>query len=134
MPTHHRTHVLAGPVLLYDGDCAFCKTWVSRLQRLDLAGAVRCVPSSERWEIEGLPPISDAELDRAMHLVTADGKILVGARSIPEIVRHLPRYRWLRAVFAMPGVPHVADGVYWAIAKRRHRLGCGSGRCRIGHT
>jgi predicted DCC family thiol-disulfide oxidoreductase YuxK len=69
-----------------------------------------------------------------MHLVTAEGKVLVGARSVPEILRHLPRYRWLRAVFAVPGVPFLADRVYWAIAKRRHRLGCGSERCRIGRT
>jgi len=134
VPAHHRSHVLAGPVLLYDGDCAFCRTWVLRLERLDRAGAVRCVPSAERWEIDGLPSISDADLDRAMHLVTAEGKILVGARSLPEILRHLPHYGWLRGMFAVPGVPSVADGVYWAIAKRRHRLGCGSNRCRIGQT
>lgn len=134
MPAHHRSRVLAGPVLLYDGDCAFCRTWVSRLERIDRAGAISCIPAAQRRQIEGLPPISDADLDRAMHLVTADGEILVGARSVPEILRHIPRWRWLRGVFAVPGVPSAADRVYSAVAKRRHRLGCGSDRCRMGQT
>lgn len=134
MPAQHRSPVLAGPVLLYDGDCAFCRTWVSRLERLDRAGAIRCIPAARRGQIEGLPPIGDADLDRAMHLVTADGQILVGARSVPEILRHLPHWRWLRGVFAIPGVLSAADRVYFAVAKRRHRFGCGSDRCRMGQT
>lgn len=120
----------SSPVLLYDGDCAFCRAWVARLRRWDRAGRVRCVPARERGALPELPPIADAELDRAVHLVTPDGRVHVGSRALPELLRHLPGGRWIRPLLLLPGVPALADRAYAGVARRRHRLGCGSGRCR----
>jgi predicted DCC family thiol-disulfide oxidoreductase YuxK len=126
--------VLTGPVLLYDGDCAFCRGWVARLSRWDHTRAIRCLPAAERRQVEGLPPISDEELNRAMHLVTPEGTTYVGAGAVARLMDYLPRLRWLGPVLRLPGIRWLSDKVYCAIARRRHRFGCGSERCRIGES
>ncbi len=73
--------MLSRPVLLYDGDCGFCRRWVSRLQRWDRQKAIEYVAAADRGAVVGLPPLSDAALDRAMHLVTRDGRVYPAAAS-----------------------------------------------------
>lgn len=122
--------MLSRPVLLFDGGCGFCRKWVARLARWDRAGRIELVPSEERSAIAGLPHIDDTELDRAMHLVTPDGRVYRGARSVPPLLRYLPGGMVLRPLFSIPGVRPIADRLYERIAANRHRLGCGGTACR----
>jgi predicted DCC family thiol-disulfide oxidoreductase YuxK len=121
--------VLTRPVLLYDGDCGFCLTWVRRLTRWDTRHAIDYVPSRDRGKVSGLPAISDEPLDRAMHLVLPNGEVHAGARALPHILPLLPGGRLLASLLQLPGAPSLADKVYAWIAARRHRLGC-SPTCR----
>lgn len=116
--------MLTGPVLVYDGDCGFCRRWVDRLRRMDREGRILCVAAAERDQVAGLPDLDPVALARAMHLVLPDGAVRTGARAVPVILRLLPRWRWGTWVFAVPGVPWVADRVYEWVATRRHRFGC----------
>ena len=59
-----------------------------------------------------------------MHLAMPDGRVLAGGRAVPEILRLLPRGRWVAWVFRLPGVAWVTDRVYAWVAARRHTLGC----------
>jgi predicted DCC family thiol-disulfide oxidoreductase YuxK len=124
--------MLSGPVLLYDGDCAFCRTWVARLARCDGAGRIDCVPADQRDRISGLPQLDAADLNRAVHLVTADGTVYRGADAFARVVDYFPRWRLLGPLLRLPGVRWASHRVYSAIAARRHRFGCGSDHCRIG--
>ncbi len=124
--------MLSHHVLLYDGDCDFCRYWVSWLARRDRGSHILLLPASERRSLPALPDISDEALDQAMHLVTPEGVVLAGATAIPELLRQLDRWRWLAPLFRVPGVRQLADRVYSMVARRRHRFGCGSERCRIG--
>lgn len=82
-----------------------------------------------RAEVPELPAISDEALNRAMHLVTPDGRVYRGGRAVPQILRYVPGGFLLRPFFWIPGVPAVTDRVYDYIAARRHSLGCGSDSC-----
>jgi predicted DCC family thiol-disulfide oxidoreductase YuxK len=121
--------VLTRPVLLYDGDCTFCRRWVRRLRRADREGRIVLLPAAEQARVPGLPPFDPAALQRAMHLILPDGTVLTGARAAPAILRLLPRGKAIAWLLAMPGVRWVADRIYGWIAARRHRFGCGPGRC-----
>ena len=121
--------MLNAPVLLFDGGCGFCRTWVNRLARWDRRGRIRLVPSQARATVEGLPPIDDEALNRAMHLVTPDGRIHRGARSLPALLRYLPGGALIRPLLFIPGVLPIADRIYDRIAANRHRLGCGGDSC-----
>jgi lipase maturation factor 1 len=119
------------PVLLYDGECAFCREWVRRLQRWDRRRAIEFLASQERGRADWLPPLSDAALDRAMHLVLPDGRVYPGARALPALLPLLPAGALLALLLRFPGAQALADRAYAWIASRRHRLGCGSGKCGI---
>jgi predicted DCC family thiol-disulfide oxidoreductase YuxK len=121
--------VLSRPVLLYDGDCGFCRRWVRRLQRWDRDGAIDYVAAADRGAVTGLPPLSDAALDRAMHLVTRDGRVYAGARALPPMLPLLPGGRILVPLMRVPGVQPLADRIYAWVAARRHRFGCGPTTC-----
>ena len=121
--------MLNGPILLYDGNCGFCRRWVTRLRRMDRKGRIRFLPAAERATVAGLPPITDAALDRAMHLVLPDGTVLPGARAAAAIMRMLPGWRAVAWVFHVPGVQSLADRSYAWVAARRHRFGCGPQGC-----
>ena len=121
--------MLNRPVLLYDGDCGFCRRWVSRLQRWDRHKAIEYVAAADRGAVVGLPPLSDAALDRAMHLVTRDGRVYAGARALPALLPLLPGGRHLMPLMKVPGVQPLADRAYAWVAARRHRFGCGPTTC-----
>jgi predicted DCC family thiol-disulfide oxidoreductase YuxK len=117
--------MLSKPVLLYDGTCGFCRVWVNRLRRWDRRGQVAYVTYQTRRDIPDLPSITDAELDRAAHVVMPDGRIAAGARAAPLLLGVLPGGALLRPLFRIPGVAWVGDRVYSWVAEHRHQLGGG---------
>lgn len=119
------------PVLLYDGSCGVCRAWSRRLAGWDAAGRIRRVPYQERDRVTGLPGIADAELDRALHVVLPDGRVARGARAMIALLPWLPGGRPLGWLARLPGVAVLADRVYEAVARRRHRLGPGGARCEL---
>lgn len=121
----------AKPTLVYDGDCAFCRRWIERLRRWDPHGEIAVVPLQQTDRVAAFR-IPHAALEEAMHLILPDGRVFAGAAATPEILRRLRGRRWLAWAFAVPGVPWVAARVYRWVARRRHRLGCGSAVCRRG--
>lgn len=77
----------------------------------------------------GLPPLSDAELERALQVVLPDGRVAAGARGIIALLPWLPGGGVLAGVAQLPGVAPLADRLYEAVSRRRHRLGCGGDAC-----
>jgi predicted DCC family thiol-disulfide oxidoreductase YuxK len=118
--------------LIYDGDCDFCRRCIRLLHGWDRGRRVRTVPFQDQAALSALPPIPAASLEAAMHLVGPDGSVHVGAAAAPVILRLLPGGSVLAAAFRLPGVPAAAERVYRAVARNRHRPGCGSPRCRRG--
>ena len=127
----HVAHPPAKPLLVYDGDCRFCRKWITMLQSWDSAGRLRFVPFQDAAEVARLPFVPRAALEKAMHLVSPDDAVFAGAAAMPPILRLLPGGLLVRWVFAVPGVPWMASKVYGVVARNRHRLGCGSSTCEF---
>jgi predicted DCC family thiol-disulfide oxidoreductase YuxK len=87
------------------------------------------VAAADRGVVAGLPALSDAALDRAMHLVTPDGRVYAGARALSPILSILPGGRLLAPLMRVPGMQPLADRIYAWVAARRHRFGCGPTTC-----
>lgn len=124
---------MPGPyTLLYDGECAFCRTWVERLRRRDRRHRIALVPFQE------IDPTSyglrRSDLEAAMHLVAPDGRAWRGADAAREMLALLPSWRWASLLLRVPGALPIARRVYDGIARRRHRFDCGSGVCRRGES
>jgi predicted DCC family thiol-disulfide oxidoreductase YuxK len=52
------------------------------------------------------------------------GDVFSGAAAVPEIVRRVPRWRWIAALLALPGARRGAPAAYGWIADHRMRLRC----------
>ena len=115
-------------VLIYDGECSMCRGSALWLMRRALAGGARdleILPCRSPVRRERYPFIADETCITAMQLVLPDGRVLAGADAAPEILRRIPRWRWIAAFFALPGARPVARRVYAWIAGNRMRLSCG---------
>jgi predicted DCC family thiol-disulfide oxidoreductase YuxK len=115
--------------LVYDGECAMCRAsalWIMR-RAMD-GGALEILPCRSAPRRTRFPQISDAQCMTAMQLVLPDGRILAGADAIPELLRRIPRWRWLAGFFALSGVRPLGRVVYAWIARNRMRVSCGVGR------
>lgn len=119
------------PLVLYDGRCGFCRDWSRRLARWDGRGRLRQVAYQERHEVAGVPPLSDAELEEALHVVLPDGRVARGARGVIALLPWLRGGKVLAPLAHLPGVARLADHVYRWVARRRHNLGPGSDRCAL---
>jgi predicted DCC family thiol-disulfide oxidoreductase YuxK len=67
------------PLLLWDGDCGFCRGWVERW-RLQVAHAVDTAPYQEAGA--RFPEIPVAHFQQAVQLVEPDGEVSSGAEAI----------------------------------------------------
>lgn len=120
---------LARAVLIYDADCAMCRASALWIMRLALsAGALEILPCRSSTRRTRFPAIADEACLSAMQLVLPDGRILVGADAVPELLRRIRGLRWLATLFALPGVRPVARRVYGWIARNRMRLSCSLSR------
>jgi predicted DCC family thiol-disulfide oxidoreductase YuxK len=114
-------------VLIYDGDCSMCRAGALWLMRRALAGGARdleILPCRSPLRRERFPSVADAACMAAMQLVLSDGRVLAGADAVPEILRRIPRWRWVAGFFALPGARLLARHVYAWIARNRMRLSC----------
>lgn len=111
----------SAPTLIYDGECGICRQAVERLRRWDREQVLHFVPFQDgqavaRFRLE-LPALA-----AAMHLILPDGRVYAGADAVPELLRLLPRRRWIAPLFRIPGVLPLARRLYAWIAARRHCL------------
>jgi len=106
------------PVLLYDGDCGFCRFWLARWRRR-LGDRVEYLPLQDPQVAGRFPHLPTARLTRAVHLVEPDGAVYAGAHavfrtfalggsSIPDWA-----YRYV------PGFAFVSEAAYRLVADHR---------------
>jgi predicted DCC family thiol-disulfide oxidoreductase YuxK len=115
--------MLTRPVLVYDGQCGFCRDWVSRLERWGLRG-MDLLPSQRRQERGDLPSLSDDQVDREMVVVLPDRRVLGGGAAMGEVWGRVPRLRLIAMLLSLPGISVLRDAGYRWVAARRKRDGC----------
>lgn len=117
-----RTH----PVLVYDGDCAFCTTSVRVLERIG--------PEAEMvaWQLTDLAELglTEEEAAAAVQWVEIDGTVRSGHEAIAAALKAAGG-AWKSAgrAILLPGVSWLAARVYRLVAANRHRLPGGTPAC-----
>jgi len=111
------------PLLIFDGDCGFCKRWIGRLRRVtgDRVGYAASQEVSHRY-----PQISQKQWKQSVWLIEPNGRITSAAEAIFRAMATARSWRWLMLFYHfLPGFAPVSEWVYRWIA--RHR----SSRCII---
>jgi len=105
--------------IYHDGRCPFCQWSQQSIERQDRD---RRLEFRDYHVAHSETPFPLAELGRAMHVQTPDGRWHVGYFGWIEILRALPRRRWLARLLAAPPLRWIGPLVYRLIAANRYRL------------
>lgn len=117
------------PILVYDGDCAFCTRCVEWMKK-----RMHRLPVIVPWQRADLASLglSPAQCEVALQFVDGDGRINSGERAVARVLLHAGRgWKVLGALFLVPGIRHLAGLVYRWVARNRHRLPGGTASCGI---
>jgi len=106
------------PVLLYDGNCRFCRFAARVIVRLDRRRALAVLPFDDPEARRLLTAVPEADRETTWHLVRSGGRASGGA-GLVELVDVLPLTRPLAPVLRR--LPLAA--IYGFVSKRRSGLG-----------
>ena len=106
------------PVLIYDGDCGFCRCWLG-WARNRLGDRLEYLPLQDPQVPARFPNLSRDRLQESVHLVEPDGTVCCGARAVFEALglgwSSLP----IRAYRRLPGAAQLSELGYRSVAGDR---------------
>ncbi len=104
------------PVLVFDGDCGFCRRWVWRWKALT-GDAVEYAPYQSA--AARFPRISEQRFAGAVHLIEPGGQSYSGAEAVFRLLASAGR-RWpLWAYRRVPGAARASEAFYALVARQR---------------
>lgn len=108
-------------VVLFDGECRWCRWSVARLVPFDTRGRLRLLAIQDPEGQELLAPVPEAERLASAHAVTPDGRVFSGGDAAAPIAAALPALSWGAPL--LRGLPGPTRGAYRLVADRRSLLG-----------
>lgn len=118
--------VLARCVVVYDGQCRFCRRQVEWIRARDCGVRLELVPRQTVGLEQRFPLLAEDDFNSGLRVVMPDGTVRIGADGVYEIARRLPRWRWVAWLYRVPGLRQIARGLYACVARNRYKL---AGRC-----
>ena len=107
----------AKPLIIFDGDCGFCRFWIARWQSI-ADGRLEYAPYQE--VASRFPEIDVDEFRRAVQLVLPDGSVHAGAAAVVRALAEVPgRGHWLALYRNVPGFAPITELAYRMIAGHR---------------
>ena len=129
MPSTSQSAPREGIVLVFDGDCAFCTTWVNRLEAL-----LPTFPTTTPWQWIDIDSYGLSPDDVASYawLITPHRQF-AGHLAFSALLRMQPvaGLRFLGHLMATPPFSWIAAAGYSFIAANRHRLPGGTPACAL---
>ena len=108
------------PLLVYDGNCSFCRLWIERWRTLT-RDRVQFAPFQE--VAAQFPEIPREDFARAVQLILPDGRVSSAAEAVFRALAFAPGWAWMLWLYQhLPGVAPVAEVVYRFVARNRNPL------------
>ena len=105
-------------LLIWDGECGFCRNAVTWLLRQDHAARFQAVPFQEL----PAPPMTPAlrrQAERAVQVLTPEGQQISGGRAVLYVLEQVGWQPWLVRVASRWPLVWVVDVGYWVVARNR---------------
>jgi predicted DCC family thiol-disulfide oxidoreductase YuxK len=116
-------------VVVYDGQCPFCRRQVERLIWWDCQKRLAYLSLDDDQVATRYPDLKTDALLAQMHIITSEGRVVAGAAAFRYLTRRLRRLWWLMPLLHIPfSLPFWQWG-YDVIAKHRRR--CTTERCDL---
>lgn len=105
------------PLLIYDGDCNFCRRWISRWRHVT-QDRVDYAASQEVGD--DFPEISPERFESSVQLVEPDGNLYEGAEAVFRTLAYASQKYWSLWMYRnVPGFSRMAEGFYRFVAENR---------------
>jgi predicted DCC family thiol-disulfide oxidoreductase YuxK len=105
------------PLMIWDGECHFCKRWIERWQEIT-AGKVDYVTYQQA--AHQFPEIPIEQFQRAVALVEPDGETFFAAEAVYRSLQYRPSRKWLAWSYDhFPGFAPISETAYKFIARHR---------------
>ncbi len=101
----------------------------ARVEPYDRDGRIEWLDYNDTDVLERAAPHTLEELAAEMHARTADGRWTKGFRAWIEVLRGLPRWRWLAAILSVWPFTRLGPHFYRWLARRRYTLFGVAPRC-----
>lgn len=123
-------------VLVYDGQCVFCRRQVERLRWWDCQGKLAYLSLHDPAVAEQFPDLTPERLHEEMCLVDHQGRRHWGPEAVRRLSVRLRRLWWLAPVMHLPGIMLLARPVYRWVSRNRYLIAgrtddCENGACSI---
>ncbi len=106
------------PLLIYDGDCSFCRLWIERW-RTWTGERVDYVPYQE--VTSNFPHIPVERFKKSVQLIMADGSVFDGAHAVFRTLDQAAGKRWMVWLYEhVPAFAPVTEWVYRFVASHRN--------------
>ena len=129
MPDRRPTEAASRALLVFDGDCAFCTTWVNRLE-----ASLPTFPRTTPWQWIELDDyaLSRDDVDQFAWVITPSHQY-AGHLALSALLRMQPTasLRFLGHLLATPPFSLVAALAYRVVAANRSRLPGGTPACAL---
>ncbi|MGV7218466.1 thiol-disulfide oxidoreductase DCC family protein [Bradyrhizobium sp. UFLA05-112] len=107
-------------VILFDGVCIFCSRWVRFVATRDTAKRFRFTPIQSGYGMRlaktfGIDP-DDPDTNAVVH----GGEAFMKSDAALTVLSQLPRWGWVRALFAVP--KPLRNALYNLVARNRYRI------------
>jgi predicted DCC family thiol-disulfide oxidoreductase YuxK len=107
----------AKPLLIWDGDCDFCRLWIERWRQMT-AGKIDYVTYQKA--ADHFPEIPTGQFDRSLVLIQPDGTAVFAAEAVYRSLANRRSREWLSWSYGhIPGFAAVSETGYGLIARHR---------------
>ena len=118
-------------IVVYDGDCGFCKTTVCWMKSLDWLGRLEWRPRLEPGLSERFPALQTFDTKKEMVSLRPDGKAEGGFYALREVWIQLPLTFIPAVLFYIPGAAVIGVPVYDWVARNRFRFKLPKASCGL---
>jgi predicted DCC family thiol-disulfide oxidoreductase YuxK len=122
------------PLLVFDGDCGFCRLWIRRWHQLT-GDSVEYAPSQDPRISKQYPEIPADQFAEAVQLINTDGTVVSGAEAVFRTLAQNRSWRWLLCIYeSIPLFAPTTEGIYRVVAGHRPAFSMLTRLCWGGHT
>ena len=120
-------------LVIYDGQCRFCRGQIGLLRRLDPRGRLAFVSLHDSSVARDFPELSPDRLHAEMVVVDRQGRAYGGVDAVRFLSRRLAALWPLAPLLHLPGSGPLWRALYRFIARHRYRIAgrCDDGTCRL---
>ncbi|MDA1049295.1 MAG: DUF393 domain-containing protein [Planctomycetota bacterium] len=109
-------------VVIFDGECIFCRGQVQRLARWDRAGRLAFISLHDPVVAQRYPDLTHDQMMEQMYLIDRAGNLHCGAAAFRYLSRKMPRLWLLAPLMHIPFSLPLWQWCYRQVASRRYRI------------